>query len=59
VDFNSSYDINSHFNVCFAAINLTINLNSGTFSTHGRFKEQVLDRVDFGRRFTLGVDAKL
>jgi len=27
-------------------------------STHGRFKEQVLDLVDFGRRFTLGVHAK-
>jgi iron complex outermembrane receptor protein len=55
VDFSSSYDINSHFNVCFEALNL----NSGTFSTHGRFKEQVLDGVDFGRRFTLGVHAKL
>jgi hypothetical protein len=27
-------------------------------STHGRFKEQVLDLVAFGRRFTPGVHAK-
>jgi iron complex outermembrane recepter protein len=55
VDFSSSYDINNHFNVYFEAINL----NDSTFSTHGRFKDQVLDVVDFGRRFTLGVHAKL
>jgi hypothetical protein len=53
-DFSSSYDINSHFNVWFEALNL----NDETFNTHGRFKEQVLDVVDFGRRFTLGVHAK-
>jgi hypothetical protein len=28
------------------------------FNTHGKFREQVLDVVDFGRRFTLGVDPK-
>jgi hypothetical protein len=54
VDFSSSYDINSHFNVCFEALSL----NDGTFNTHGRFKEQVLDVVEFGRRFALGVNAK-
>jgi iron complex outermembrane recepter protein len=54
VDFSSSYDSNSHCNVYFEAINL----NDETFNTHGRFKEQVLDVVDFGRRFTLGVYAK-
>jgi len=27
-------------------------------STRGRFKEQILDLVDFRRRFTLGVHAK-
>jgi hypothetical protein len=43
-DFSSSYDSNSHYNVCFEAINLT----DETFNTHGRFKEQVLDVVDFG-----------
>jgi iron complex outermembrane recepter protein len=54
VDFSSSYDSNSHCNVYFEAINLT----DETFNTHGRFKEQVLDVVDFGRRSTLGVHAK-
>ncbi len=54
VDFSTSYDINSHFNVYFEALNL----NDSTFSTHGRFKEQLLDAVDFGRTFTLGVHAK-
>lgn len=55
MDFCSSYDINSHFNVCFEGINL----DDGTFSTHGGLKEQVLGRVDSGRRFTLGVPGKL
>jgi hypothetical protein len=54
VDFSSSYDINSHCNVCFEAFNF----NDETFNTHGRLEEQVLDVVDFGRRFTLGVHAK-
>ena len=29
------------------------------YGTHGRFKEQVLDVVDYGRRFTVGVHFKL
>ena len=32
-----------------------LNLNDATYSTHGRFTEQLLDVVDYGRRFTLGV----
>ena len=54
MDFSSSYDSNSHCNVCFEAISL----NDGTFNTHGRREEQVLDVVEFGRRFALGVYAK-
>jgi iron complex outermembrane recepter protein len=53
-DFSSSYDSNSHCNVCFEALSR----NDETFNTHGRFKEQVLDVVEFGRRFALGVYAK-
>jgi len=45
VDFSSSYDINSHFNVYFEALNL----KNETFGTQGRFKERALDVVDFGR----------
>ena len=55
VDFSTSYDINRHFNVYFEALNLS----DETYSTHGRFKEQILDVVDTGRTFTLGVHMKL
>jgi iron complex outermembrane receptor protein len=55
VDFSTSYEINRHFNVYFEALNLT----DEAYATHGRFKEQVLDVVDTGRQFTLGVHMKL
>jgi TonB-dependent receptor len=54
LDFSTEYDFN-HFAVYFEALNLT----DSTYSTHGRFSEQVLDVVSTGRRFTLGVRAKL
>jgi iron complex outermembrane receptor protein len=54
VDFSTSYDITSQFNVYFSALNL----NDATYSTHGRFSEQLLDMVDYGRRFTLGFHFK-
>jgi iron complex outermembrane receptor protein len=55
VDFSASYQINRHLNVYFTALNLT----DQVYSTHGRFSEQILDVVDTGRQFTLGVHAKL
>ena len=55
VDFSTSYDINKHFNVYFEALNLT----DQAYATHGRFSEQVLDVVDTGRTFTIGIHAKL
>jgi iron complex outermembrane receptor protein len=55
VDFSTSYEINRHFNVYFVATNLT----DQAYATHGRFSEQILDVVDTGRQFTLGVHAKL
>ena len=55
IDFSTSYEFAPNFDVYFEALNL----NASTFSTHGRFPEQVLDVVDFGRRFTLGVHMKL
>ncbi len=55
VDFSSSYDVNKHLNIFFEALNL----NNSTYSTHGRFKEQLLDVVKFGRSFTVGVHMKL
>jgi len=50
VDFSSSYTINKHFDVFFEALNL----NNAIYQTYGRFTEQTLDTVAYGRRFTLG-----
>jgi iron complex outermembrane recepter protein len=55
VDFSTSYQINNHFSVYFVAQNLT----DQAYATHGRYSEQVLDVVDTGRLFTLGVHLKL
>jgi TonB-dependent receptor len=55
VDFSTSYEINRHFNVYFEALNLT----DQAYATHGRYSEEVLDVVDTGRSFTIGVHAKL
>ena len=55
VDFSTSYDFNRHVSLLFTAQNLTDQI----YSTHGRFKEQVLDVVDAGRTFTLGMHFKL
>lgn len=54
IDFSTSYDFDSRFSVYFSALNL----NGATYSTHGRFSEQLLDMVDYGRRFTLGLRFK-
>jgi iron complex outermembrane receptor protein len=50
VDFTTSYDINHNVNVFFEALNL----NDGQYVTRGRFPEQILDIIDYGRTFTLG-----
>jgi iron complex outermembrane recepter protein len=50
VDFTTSYDINRNVNVFFEALNL----NDGQYVTRGRFPEQVLDIIDYGRSFTVG-----
>jgi outer membrane receptor protein involved in Fe transport len=50
VDLSSSYDINKHYSV-FGGIT---NLNNSTYSTHGRFSDQLLDAYSYGRRFTFG-----
>lgn len=55
LDFSTQYDINSHFNVYLEAINLTDNV----YHTRGRFDNQTLNVVEYGRSFTLGVRAKL
>jgi iron complex outermembrane receptor protein len=55
VDFSMQYDINSHFNVFFKALNLT----DAEVVEHGRFDNQLLNVQDIGRTFTMGVHAKL
>lgn len=55
VDFSMSYDIDSHVSVFFEALNL----NDAEYVTHGRFDNQLLDVIDYGRSFTMGVRAKL
>jgi len=55
VDFSSSYDINSHMDVYFEALNI----NDSTYSTHGRYSDQLLDAVKFGPTLTFGIHARL
>ena len=55
VDFTSSYEINNHLSVFFEALNLT----DTEYHTVGRFADQTLNVVDYGRSFTFGVRAKL
>jgi iron complex outermembrane recepter protein len=55
VDFSSQYDINNHVNIYFEALNI----NNSTYSTHGRYSEQLLDAISFGPTLTFGVHVKL
>ncbi len=55
VDFSTSYDITKNLSIYFEALNLS---DSGYF-THGRFSNQLLDAVSYGRRFTLGAHMRL
>lgn len=55
LDFSTSYDFTEHLTAYFSAANLT----DATYSTHGRFSNQVLDVVDYGRKFIVGVHYKL
>jgi TonB-dependent receptor len=55
LDFSTSYDLTSQMTVFFEASNLT----DATYSTHGRFSNQLLDVVDYGRKLKAGVHFKL
>jgi iron complex outermembrane recepter protein len=54
MDFSTSYDFTDNITGYFEAMNLT----DATYSTHGRYSNQVLDVVDYGRRFIVGVHVK-
>lgn len=51
VDLSTSYQINKQFSLFGEATNIT----NETLSTHGRYKNQLLDVYAYGRRFTAGV----
>jgi outer membrane receptor protein involved in Fe transport len=55
LDFSTSYDIGTHLSVFFEALNLTDNV----YHTRGRYDNQTLNVVEYGRQFTLGVRGKL
>jgi TonB-dependent receptor len=55
LDFSTSYDVTDQVTVYFEAMNLT----DATYSTHGRYSNQLLDVVDYGRKFIGGVHFKL
>jgi iron complex outermembrane recepter protein len=50
VDASASYDFNKHITLFVEGTNL----NNSNYSTHGRFKNQVLDIWNYGRRYTFG-----
>jgi TonB-dependent receptor len=55
LDFSTSYQFTKNIDVYFEALNIT----NETFSTHGRYDDQLLDIVDFGRSYTLGFHVRL
>lgn len=54
MDLSTSYDITDQITVYAEGMNLT----DATYSTHGRFSNQFLDIVDYGRKFIVGVHFK-
>ncbi len=55
LDFGASYAIDKHLSVFFEAFNLA----DSVYHTAGRFDNQTLNLVDYGRSFTFGVRARL
>jgi TonB-dependent receptor len=54
LDLSTSYDITDEITVYAEGLNLT----DATYSTHGRYSNQFLDIVDYGRKFIVGVHFK-
>ncbi|HXS21288.1 MAG TPA: TonB-dependent receptor [Steroidobacteraceae bacterium] len=54
VDFSTQYEISSHLSAFFEALNLT----DSVYHTHGRFSNQTLNLVDYGRSYSMGVRMK-
>lgn len=51
IDFSTSYELTKQFTIFAEALNLT----NETYSTHGRYKNQLLTAYGYGRRITAGV----
>jgi len=51
IDLSGSVRINDQFSIFGEALNIT----NETYSTHGRYSNQLLDVYGYGRRFTAGV----
>ena len=54
VDFSTQYEINRNLSAYFEALNLT----DSVYHTYGRFTNQTLNLIDYGRSYTLGVRVK-
>ncbi|HUN72578.1 MAG TPA: TonB-dependent receptor [Steroidobacteraceae bacterium] len=54
LDFSAQYDVNSNLNVFFQGSNLT----NAIYHSYGRFSNQTLNLIDYGRDFSVGVRAK-
>ncbi|GAA0549373.1 TonB-dependent receptor [Rhizomicrobium palustre] len=55
LDFSTSYDITEQLTGYVSVQNLT----GSTYSTHGRYSNQLLDAVDYGRKIIFGAHFKL
>ncbi len=55
LDFSTSYDIDKHLSVFLEALNLA----DSVYHTSGRFDNQTLNLVEYGRSFIIGVHVKL
>lgn len=54
VDFSTQYDFTNHLQGYFEALNLT----DAVYHSYGRFSNQTLNLVNYGRSFTVGFRAK-
>jgi iron complex outermembrane recepter protein len=54
LDMSAQYDIDSHMSVFFQATNLT----DAIYHSYGRFSNQTLNLINYGRDFSVGVRAK-
>jgi outer membrane receptor protein involved in Fe transport len=54
VDFSTQYQFTKNFQGYFEALNLS----DAVYHSYGRFSNQTLNLVNYGRSFTVGIRAK-